>query len=779
MADVSLYKYISEEKFNITGETNSLNRNMQIIEDTLNNKADKTEVADALNNKADKTYVDNAIEEALKDIELPDDSDTEEVEEETLLASNDEMKEGFYNYNPGTGKLNPVASTDLHKQSTYSPIIELTGYKYFEIRTNKKSTGYTHHSGVKCLYYFGSDEKVIDDISSMSVEFDTKIEVPEGAVYVAFFVSDKSLSGQEGVNGPCEVYGYKVVSSTPSNKIDKAYVDNEVQKAKEYADELVNGIELEESYQHLLLNNDQLEDGHYSFNPASQILSPVNNNIYRRTPKIDLNGYKYFLIQTDGTSTEYEYDGDLNCMFFFDLDGKIITDRSSKRVEFKTKVEVPEGVRYISFFASNTSLGATCNVYGCTPKVYEYHDKEIIHKYDGYFDNIPSVLDFTVGEQSIIYLDGLIADKDYLNKWVDVKPSSENAKKYILCAPDSIYVNPPTEGDKAVTDDVVGTLDFLVRDKDPNIITQKQVTARLNCKKGNKENKEPKRIMIVGDSLIGSGEAASLVFDKLCNDNDYDIIQVGSICSPNSRDEKVNCTKGTCENCEHLNDFECALGKSIVKHEGRGSWSWTDYVNPDYESTPYMGRTNPFMYDGALNFIEYAKKYNNEKAIDIAIISLGTNDMGHDGWETAAQRKENAEKAIESATIFIDALIRDFPDCKIALGLPSFGAASRRFASIDGAIETSSTYAKYMIEKFDNGKYYKNDRHYDITCVCHGAYIDRINGYPLVTGEPIKDEFTGRESYVYTNTVHPKKEGYFQFGVGYYNKIRAFLNGSL
>ena len=175
------------------------------------------------------------------------------------------------------------------------------------------------------------------------------------------------------------------------------------------------------------------------------------------------------------------------------------------------------------------------------------------------------------------------------------------------------------------------------------------------------------------------------------------------------------------------------------------------------------------MHNGALDFSNYINTYNDGNPIDIVIVSLGTNDMGQGGWETAAQREQKAENAVANAKVFIDALLQACPNCKIALGLPSFGAVTRHLAQEDGLIASMSEYAKYMVNEFDDGKYNAN-----VTCVCHGAYIDRYNGYP---SDIITDEITGRKIRICNNNVHPKLQGYYQFGVGYYNKIRAFLNG--
>ena len=352
-----------------------------------------------------------------------------------------------------------------------------------------------------------------------------------------------------------------------------------------------------------------------------------------------------------------------------------------------------------------------------------------------YFGNIPAKIDFTVGRRSNIYLDGLFADKDFRNKWLRMYCTNSEIK----LANESITTEPTTTSTGV-------DITFSIADKYRDVVVQKTASIRVNGK--NTGNGETKYVMIVGDSLIGNGEAASYVYSLLDEDGDYNIVQVGSIESTDSVDPS-----------------------KTVKHEGRGSWSWATYINPAGESTPQYGKTNAFMHNGELDFDYYCDTYNNGNPIDIAIISLGTNDMGQHGWETASQRESYATAAVSNAKTFLDALLRDCPNCKIALGLPAFGSVTRNNASEDGLIAEMACYSRHMIDAYDNGKYNAN-----ITCVAHGAYIDRINGYPH---EDITDAQTGRVSRLSTNTVHPYKQGYFQWGMGYYNKIRAFLSGLL
>lgn len=116
---------------------------------------------------------------------------------------------------------------------------------------------------------------------------------------------------------------------------------------------------------------------------------------------------------------------------------------------------------------------------------------------------------------------------------------------------------------------------------------------------------------------------------------------------------------------------------------------------------------------------------------------------------------------------------KGFPDCKVVLGLCDIGA----FESPNSAQNPErfrsnmQRYNRRLIETFDSGVYHPN-----VTTVLHGAYIDRVEGYPYVD-EPISDIYPDIKSRKYTNMIHPKTEGYKQLGRGMYGKIKAISNG--
>ena len=125
-------------------------------------------------------------------------------------------------------------------------------------------------------------------------------------------------------------------------------------------------------------------------------------------------------------------------------------------------------------------------------------------------------------------------------------------------------------------------------------------------------------------------------------------------------------------------------------------------------------------------------------------------------------------------------MLSDYPNCKIALGIPNGGAyfcPNGSWYYPDGFKTYMLVYAKAMIDTFDNGKYHQN-----VTCVYHGWYINQIYDYPHSTDTIYPMDGNQNISFDVisnNNFIHPTEQGYRHWGVGYYNKIRAFLAGVL
>lgn len=131
-----------------------------------------------------------------------------------------------------------------------------------------------------------------------------------------------------------------------------------------------------------------------------------------------------------------------------------------------------------------------------------------------------------------------------------------------------------------------------------------------------------RNIMLIGDSLIDTNFVAKEVYQIFSDHSDAGGINLLG-------------TRGT----------------GPYYHEGRGQWSWYNYVNSD----SYAGKTNPFRKDGELDLYNYAV-VNNIFAIDYVFFCLGTNDVNWGApWTSPNTLNAKIERAIANAKTFIDA----------------------------------------------------------------------------------------------------------------------------
>jgi hypothetical protein len=348
---------------------------------------------------------------------------------------------------------------------------------------------------------------------------------------------------------------------------------------------------------------------------------------------------------------------------------------------------------------------------------------------------IPNFVDSVINRQLNFYLDGVSSDA-HLEKEGALLVTNPNA---LFRRIESAFRYEP----------ITTTTDFAVTIKKANSLLVTEYEKTFNIRTNPKvvgNGTEQRNICICGDSLVEDGNVSNEIYLLLNQDADYVFNQIG--------------TRG-----------------STAKHEGRGSWSWETYTNPIYETTQAAGKTNAFMNSGVLDFQNYFNTNFSaltRTGIDYFLIALGTNDVSQ-GFTT--QTDASIAVFIAKAKIFVDALLssgKGYPNCKIALGLPSVGAIvfngggnAELFRS--SIIKLNQAY----IDTFDNGKYHAN-----VTCFMHGALIDRKNSFPF-TDVQRSSRLTTETVREYTNSVHPLAVGYKQWADGYYSKIRAFLNGKL
>lgn len=201
-------------------------------------------------------------------------------------------------------------------------------------------------------------------------------------------------------------------------------------------------------------------------------------------------------------------------------------------------------------------------------------------------------------------------------------------------------------------------------------------------------NKVSKNICICGDSLVDNNYLAKEIYRMLSEDGDIDYKMIG--------------TRGTEDG----------------KHEGRGSWTWKNYL----EGNEFAGKTNAFWDTdtGKLNFQKYCSN-NGFSGIDYFLIELGTNDISQ--GITIYNTLESVEPFIARAKQFIDALLSPetgYPNCKIGIGLISPGAFYFYNTQANSYIfrKSANTLNIAYLKNFDAGKYNNN-----VTCFSWARFL--------------------------------------------------------
>ena len=409
---------------------------------------------------------------------------------------------------------------------------------------------------------------------------------------------------------------------------------------------------------------------------------------------------------------------------------------------YRDKLSIPEGANYIRFCTNSTDSYYTLY----SDIVYDFNDYDNTENLNKVDIVVPKYVDIPIGRQTDIFLDGIIAEPDDCKRY-PLKINGSTGVNDILQIGDNQLRYTPSE-EKELTVYFTKYNDLKLSD------INNQGTLIFRSVPKNVTNGGEVNICIAGDSLIDGTNAPCEAFRLLNEDADFTINQIGT--------------------------RNATMNEQTYKHEGRGSWSWETYINPIYETQDYpsgQGKTNAFMKNGVLDFQAYMNDNFpslSKKEIDYFIMALGTNDVTQG---TSYPSDSRINTIINAAKVFIDALLssdKGFPNCKIAIGLPGVGAPSfvglQSYSSVfKMAIQKLN---RAYIDTFDNGKYHPN-----VTCVMHGAYIDRYDGYQH---EDVSvNDYTTRTVRRWTNQVHPLSVGYQQWGRGYYGKLRAFLCGKL
>jgi len=242
-----------------------------------------------------------------------------------------------------------------------------------------------------------------------------------------------------------------------------------------------------------------------------------------------------------------------------------------------------------------------------------------------------------------------------------------------------------------------------------------------------------KNILIVGDSLtegpysggVGQGSNPVETYKLLAEDGDVTVNQIGT--------QTVEVDGVT------------------YRHEGHGSTSWSWFTD---------NASSPFVKNGVFSFASYmADNFPSLSGIDYCVVMLGTNTFNSTS-SIANQSKK-----------FIDKLLSDYPNCKIAVGIPALGADYTDIPTQKQDILKSA--GEIYLDLYDNGKYNEN-----VTCIGHGCWVDRVNDYSWLTTYKTTP-YSQTNMKMPGDTIHPMAQGYKQWGRAVYCKIRSWIAGNL
>lgn len=220
------------------------------------------------------------------------------------------------------------------------------------------------------------------------------------------------------------------------------------------------------------------------------------------------------------------------------------------------------------------------------------------------------------------------------------------------------------------------------------------------------------------------------------------------------------------------NDMIGTRGSGDDHHEGRGGWKYQYYAT-DYSDVTYGA--NPF-WNGGIDFANYITT-NSLPDPNIVIFHLGTNDVnGYLNITTST-----ITTSINYTKSLIDALLEDYPNCKIILNIPPFNAADKSgWASLNYTKYLDYSYYHYninlrlyaqmLLDAFDGGVYSNK-----VWVVYSGLWVDRTYGFTTAT-RAISSRVTGTNESYYTDGIHPNSSGYQQIADAIYSVIRGIIN---
>ncbi|MCM2317936.1 MAG: SGNH/GDSL hydrolase family protein [Pseudomonas sp.] len=330
---------------------------------------------------------------------------------------------------------------------------------------------------------------------------------------------------------------------------------------------------------------------------------------------------------------------------------------------------------------------------------------------------IPPYIFGVHGRECNVYLDNLhIADsQEYFHDVISASGTGQHQNERWTWTPSGLLTS--------------GAVTVAVHDKRTgNLLTS--VTAQQRAADSTAGSGMNKKVLVIGDSLIGAGVITQTLIDIAGSD----VMGVTLL--------------GT-------------LGTAPNKHEGRGGWSISTYT------TNYAG--NPFWINGAVNFPQYL--VNNSIATpDWVMIHLGIND-------SFAQTSDSACSALaEAELVKLDTLIASIKaadaNTKVGLMIPVPPSAHQdAFGSSYGTGQTRWRFkrniliwARQMIAK------YAGQEASRIYLVPSNTALDTVNNVSRAASVPVNSRSSVTVERQ-NNGVHPSASGYQQIG----DALWAFL----
>lgn len=265
------------------------------------------------------------------------------------------------------------------------------------------------------------------------------------------------------------------------------------------------------------------------------------------------------------------------------------------------------------------------------PKISWYEQSPILPKFkresEDLNTNMPTYSNFEIpivqNDEIHVYYDGLINAKNPSNYYYELE-NMHSFKDQFAKFRDRKAVFNFEKGNP-----ISNNYQLAIKDDFDNKLGEFNLDVKLH------QVKNPstlKNVLIIGDSLTagtkGTSGQTSMSFNKKLQDNNVtNVSLIGTLVAQD----------GT------------------SKHEGRGGWTTSNYLDPSKEG-------NPFAFDGSISFKKYCEK-NNFSGIDYCFVHLNWNSYTYQTNQIMAQ---NMEKLISKIT-------NDYPQAHIFIvGLTNY-----------------------------------------------------------------------------------------------------------